>query len=70
MADPLRGSMDAGEHKHVVLGLIFLKYVSDTLRNNITVLRPRGLRALTRRIRRYIEPKVSSGSRPRRAGRT
>ena len=29
MADALRGSMDAGEYKHVVLGLIFLKYVSD-----------------------------------------
>ena len=29
MADALRGSMDAGEYKHVVLGLIFLKYISD-----------------------------------------
>ena len=29
MADALRGSMDAAEYKHVVLGLIFLKYVSD-----------------------------------------
>ena len=29
MADSLRGSMDAAEYKHVVLGLIFLKYVSD-----------------------------------------
>jgi type I restriction enzyme M protein len=28
-ADELRGSMDAAEYKHVVLGLIFLKYVSD-----------------------------------------
>ena len=28
-ADKLRGSMDAAEYKHVVLGLIFLKYVSD-----------------------------------------
>jgi len=28
-ADKLRGSMDSGEYKHVVLGLIFLKYVSD-----------------------------------------
>ncbi len=25
MADALRGSMDAAEYKHVVLGLIFLK---------------------------------------------
>jgi hypothetical protein len=29
MADALRGSMDAAEYKHVVLGLTFLKYISD-----------------------------------------
>ena len=29
MADAMRGSMDAAEYKHVVLGLIFLKYISD-----------------------------------------
>jgi type I restriction enzyme M protein len=29
-ADKLRGSMDAAEYKHVALGLIFLKYVSDS----------------------------------------
>ena len=29
MANILRGSMDAAEYKHVVLGLIFLKYISD-----------------------------------------
>ena len=29
MADKLRGTMDAAEYKHVVLGLIFLKYISD-----------------------------------------
>jgi type I restriction enzyme M protein len=28
-ADKLRGHMDAGEYKHVVLGLVFLKYISD-----------------------------------------
>jgi len=28
-ADALRGSMDPGEYKHVVLGLLFLKYISD-----------------------------------------
>ncbi len=28
-ADKLRGSIDAAEYKHVVLGLIFLKYISD-----------------------------------------
>jgi type I restriction enzyme M protein len=28
-ADILRGNMDSAEYKHVVLGLIFLKYISD-----------------------------------------
>jgi type I restriction enzyme M protein len=28
-AEKLKGNMDAGEYKHVVLGLIFLKYISD-----------------------------------------
>jgi type I restriction enzyme M protein len=28
-ADKLRGNMDAADYKHVVLGLIFLKYISD-----------------------------------------
>ncbi|MGZ2743097.1 class I SAM-dependent DNA methyltransferase [Burkholderia stagnalis] len=28
-ADKLRASMDAAEYKHIVLGLIFLKYISD-----------------------------------------
>ncbi len=28
-ADKLRGSMDASEYKHVALGLVFLKYISD-----------------------------------------
>lgn len=29
-ADKLRHQMDAAEYKHIVLGLIFLKYISDT----------------------------------------
>ena len=31
MADALRGSMDAAEYKHVVLGLIFLKYIAENI---------------------------------------
>ena len=29
-ADKLRNNMDAAEYKHVVLGLVFLKYVSGS----------------------------------------
>ena len=38
MADALRGSMDAAEYKHVVLGLIFLKYISDAFSEHHTRL--------------------------------
>ncbi len=31
-ADKLRKNMDAAEYKHVVLGLIFLKYISDAFK--------------------------------------
>ena len=41
MADTLRGSMDAAEYKHVVLGLVFLKYISDACRHSIpSMLKP------------------------------
>src|SRR3989454_1019550 len=45
MADALRGSMDAAEYKHVVLGLIFLKYISDAFEEQHAKLvreKPRG----------------------------
>jgi type I restriction enzyme M protein len=29
-ADKMRGHMDPSEYKHVTLGLIFLKYISDS----------------------------------------
>ncbi len=37
-ADKLRGHMDASEYKHVVLGLIFLKYISDAFEERRAVL--------------------------------
>lgn len=39
MADKLRGSMDAAEYKHVVLGLLFLKYVSDAFEEKYEALK-------------------------------
>ena len=48
MANALRGSMDAAEYKHVVLGLIFLKYVSDAFEEK----------------RRELETRISKGDDP------
>ena len=48
MADALRGSMDAAEYKHVVLGLLFLKYVSDAFEE----------------VREDLESKVDEGADP------
>lgn len=39
MADKLRGHMDAAEYKHVVLGLIFLKYISDAFQEKYEELK-------------------------------
>ncbi|HEY4740422.1 MAG TPA: class I SAM-dependent DNA methyltransferase [Candidatus Acidoferrales bacterium] len=39
MADKLRGHMDAAEYKHVVLGLIFLKYISDAFQERYEALK-------------------------------
>ncbi len=41
-ADKLRSNMDAAEYKHVVLGLIFLKYVSDSFEEKYQVLLEEG----------------------------
>jgi len=44
-ADALRANMDAAEYKHVVLGLIFLKYISDAFeakRVELEAQRPQG----------------------------
>ncbi len=48
MANALRGSMDAAEYKHVVLGLIFLKYISDAFEEK----------------RRELETQISEGTDP------
>ena len=41
-ANELRGSMDAAEYKHVVLGLIFLKYLSDKFEERYEELKAEG----------------------------
>src|SRR5205085_6794932 len=38
-ADTLRGQIDAAEYKHVVLGLLFLKYISDSFKSRREDLR-------------------------------
>src|SRR3954464_15635383 len=38
-ADALRGQVDAAEYKHVVLGLLFLKYISDSFESRRDELR-------------------------------
>lgn len=37
-ADIMRGNMDVGEYKHVILGLIFLKYISDKFEHKYKAL--------------------------------
>ena len=41
-ANELRGSMDAAEYKHIVLGLIFLKYLSDKFEERYEELKAEG----------------------------
>lgn len=38
-ADKLRGHMDAAEYKHIVLGLVFLKYLSDLFQEKYNEMR-------------------------------
>ncbi len=62
-ADALRNNMDAAEYKHVVLGLIFLKYISASSKR-------RKPRAPTPKTATSTALPASSGCRRKRAGRT
>ena len=42
-SDKLRGNIDASEYKHVILGLIFLKYISDKFEDRYNELVEEGL---------------------------
>ena len=72
MADALRGNMDAAEYKHVVLGLIFLKYISDAFEEQHARARrrERASGADPEDPDEYRAAQRSSGCRRRRAGRT
>ena len=71
-ADKLRNNMDAAEYKPVVLGLVFLKYISDTFeeQQHAKLVAGQGTSpAPILRTRTSTLPPTSSGSRRRRAGR-
>ena len=81
-ADALRGNQEPSEYKHVVLGLVFLKYISDRFearrqRDRDRALRPELRRlhpersaapALPRGPRRVHAATTSSGCPPRPGG--
>lgn len=61
-ADKLRNNMDAAEYKHVVLGLIFLKYIFDRFAEhwamNFRSLAPVGSAPSGRTFNLAFEPKA------------
>ena len=70
MADALRNNMDAAEYKHVVLGLLFLKYISDAFEANPRSSHRSSRKARIRKTRTSIAPRASFGSRRKRVGST
>ena len=70
MADALRGSMDAAEYKHVVLGLIFLKYTSDAFEETHALAKSRsGVKSADPEDRdEYMRPKHLLGAAWKPAG--
>ena len=61
-ADKMRGHMDAAEYKHVVLGLIFLKYISDAFQERYDALLKRASTP-TPKTATSTRPRTSSGCR-------
>ena len=68
MADALRGSMDANEYKHVVLGLIFLKYISDAFEEAYATLESERDQGADPEDPDEYRPRASSGCLPRPGG--
>ena len=69
-ADKLRKNMDAAEYKHIVLGLIFLKYISDAFEELYRSSRKakENMKAQTQKTRMNTRLKRSSMFRPRHDG--
>ena len=57
-ADKLRGSVEASEYKHVVLSLIFLKFVSDKFVDQRRKLQEQGLGEYLERVEFYAKDNV------------
>ena len=68
-ADELRGQVDAAEYKHVVLGLVFLKYISDAFEEHRSAIL-QSAHADEVEDREAYAPRASSGSPGKRAGPT
>lgn len=66
-ADKLRGNMEPSDYKHVALGLIFLKYISDAFEARHKALLAEDVRAA--RTKMNTSRTTCSGYRRRRAGR-
>ena len=67
-ADALRNNMDAAEYKHVVLGLIFLKYISDAFEAKHAELESQKAQGQIPKTPTSIGRRTSSGCRRKRAG--
>ena len=67
-ADALRNNMDAAEYKHVVLGLIFLKYISDAFEEKHADSKRRSPAPIPK-TPMSTGPPASSGCRRKHAGR-
>ena len=63
-ADKLRNNMHAAEYKHVVVGLIFIKYISDAFQEiRAKLLQSKGdYAAVDPRMPTSTKPKTSSGT--------
>ena len=68
-ADKLRGNMEPSDYKHVALGLIFLKYISDAFEAQHAALLAESAQAQPK-TRTNTSPTMCFGCRDKRVGRT